>query len=176
MRFSASDNRYCMRICDDSKCGVMGFSKRRQITIRSPAVDQAVSQLPIIPMPNPDIHPFCLGLIRLRGYNRRVIRYRLAPEMLQSLRRNLMGWFLAILVSLGVTLQVAHTHSDFAVHPECAFCHVAHGSYQPFFPPVSRFVARPVTSIVIAPLPPHAQQVSAFSLWNRPPPVTVSFS
>jgi hypothetical protein len=96
--------------------------------------------------------------------------------MTHSFRLNLIGWFLAIFVSLGVTLQVAHTHPDFAIHPECAFCHVVHGNVQPFVPPISTFVARPVARIVVAPQPGCLRQISAFSLWNRPPPVAASFS
>jgi hypothetical protein len=96
--------------------------------------------------------------------------------MRHSFTRNLLGWFLAIFLIVGITLQVAHTHSDFGAHPDCAFCHVVHGNLQPSVPPLSASFTRPVARIVVAPQPGYSRQICAFSLWNRPPPGTASFS
>ena len=83
-------------------------------------------------------------------------------------------WLLAILcmllVFLGTTLQVAHSHSDNLSHADCALCAtahvVAHVVATPAPPPATMLVG---TVLRLLPLP-AAHAISTFALFTRPPP------
>ena len=99
------------------------------------------------------------------------MKWRWRDRDMKHLRRNLLGWFCAILIAVGVTFQATHAHSDGAVHSDCVFCHVVHLTVQHSAPQISPFVARPIAEIAVAPQAGCARRFLAFSLWNRPPPL-----
>ena len=81
-----------------------------------------------------------------------------------------------MLVVIGATVQVAHTHADgTADHADCSLCVAAHVGLQVSPTPI---VAPAVTAVVarIEAFPPAALRsaVYTFALFTRPPPAYLS--
>ena len=90
--------------------------------------------------------------------------HRRDQRMRHLFQRNLLGWLCTIFITVGVTLQVAHTHPDRAVHSDCVYCHAVHSTVQPSIFQVSLFVARPIARVFLAPRPARTRRFFVFSL------------
>ncbi|HWZ51020.1 MAG TPA: hypothetical protein VNW54_06115 [Granulicella sp.] len=89
-------------------------------------------------------------------------------------------WLLAILcmllVLLGTTLQVAHSHSDNLSHADCALCATAHVVAHVIATPAAP-AAVMLVGIVPCLLPlPSAHAISTFALFTRPPPPSLTLA
>jgi proteasome lid subunit RPN8/RPN11 len=81
-----------------------------------------------------------------------------------------------LLVLIGTTLQVAHSHPDNLSHADCALCATAHVVAHVVAtqaPPAVVLVAGAVHRFV--PLP-AAQATSTFALFTRPPPPSLTLA
>ena len=95
--------------------------------------------------------------------------------------RDLQPWriFLALvcvlLVVVGGTVQVAHTHADgTASHADCSLCAAAHASVHVAEVPVPVTTAAMLGPVEVAPPGVTTTAVSTFALFTRPPPAPIS--
>lgn len=81
-----------------------------------------------------------------------------------------------LLVVVGCTVQVAHSHADgTANHADCSLCVAAHVGMQVSVAPATAPVATAVaTAVELAPATVPPSSIYPFALFNRPPPASVS--
>lgn len=80
-----------------------------------------------------------------------------------------------LLVVVGGTVQVAHTHADGAAdHADCSLCAVAHASVYVAWVPVPVPTAAVLGAVEVVPTAVLTSAVSTFALFTRPPPASVS--
>jgi hypothetical protein len=101
--------------------------------------------------------------------------YRQSDRTGQSWRI-LLALLCILLVAVGATVQVAHTHADgTANHADCSLCVAAHAGMQAAAAPTAApTVAAVFTAVEPAPATAPSSAVYTFALFTRPPPASVS--
>src|ERR1017187_343545 len=84
--------------------------------------------------------------------------------------RVLFAALLCILLLLGTTARLIHTHADGNAHTDCALCLTAHGALQPSIPPCVQQAFVISIRVVATYAWPYRDRVLSFSHWSRPPP------
>jgi len=89
--------------------------------------------------------------------------------------RRVLGVCCILLVVLGATAELTHSHSSESIHPDCALCVVAHSAAQVTVYSPAVVVLRPVAKCA-DPEPIFVRRDLDIRLSIRPPPVTPAFA